>query len=213
MRIAVINEDSQADKHAMICATLKDVVKAHNHEVLSLGMVNEQDSHEINFTEIGIISSILVECNVADFIVSGCGTGQGAMMSCNSFPNLYCGYVNQPLDAYLFAQVNAGNCISMPFAQSFGWGSEINLKYVFERLFEKDFGQGYPEIYASGEKRSRQNFKEEIKGKVSKTVVDAIRSIDKAYLKSILDYAEFKENFMKYHNSCELSVYIKEILA
>ena len=107
MRIAVINEDSQADKHELICSTLADVVSQYGHDVISLGMVNEKDQHEINFTEIGVLASVLIECGIADFVVTGCGTGQGAMMSCNSFPNLYCGYVNQPLDAYLFAQVNA----------------------------------------------------------------------------------------------------------
>lgn len=212
MRIAVINEDSQAEKHEMICSLLKEAVNPKGYEVLSLGMCSESDIHEINYTEIGIIASILIECKIADFIVTGCGTGQGAMMSCNSFPNVYCGYVEQPLDAYLFTQVNAGNCISIPFAQSFGWGSEINLGYVFERLFEKEFGQGYPAIYANGEKNSRLHFKENIKSKISKTVVDAIRSIDKDYLISILDYDAFKEHFIRYHQPCELSIYISDIL-
>ena len=212
MRIAVINEDSQADKHELICSTLADVVSQYGHDVISLGMVNENDQHEINFTEIGVLASVLIECGIADFVATGCGTGQGAMMSCNSFPNLYCGYVNQPLDAYLFAQVNAGNCISMPFAQYFGWGAEINLRYVFERLFEREFGQGYPDIYAKGEARSRANFMNNIKGKISKSTIAALKGLDQEYLKSILDYTEFKENYKKFSSDCELSAYIKELL-
>ena len=55
----------------------------------------------------------------------GCGTGEGAMLACNSFPKVLCGHVTSPLDAYLFSQVNDGNCISMPFAQGFGWGAML----------------------------------------------------------------------------------------
>lgn len=212
MRIAIINEDSQAEKNAVIYAALCEVGSSYGHEVINFGMLHEHDVHEINYTQIGILSSIIIECGLADFVITGCGTGQGAMMSCNAFPNLYCGYVHQPLDAYLFAQVNAGNCISIPFAQSFGWGSEINLRYIFESLFEKPFGGGYPERYAIGEKKSRENFKQEIKERISKSVVDAIQSLRPDYLKSIIQYEIFKEYFKKFHRSCALSEYIKELL-
>lgn len=62
------------------------------------------------------------------------------MLALNSFPGVLCGHVTDPTDAYLFAQVNNGNAVAMPFAQNFGWGAELNLKYTFEKLFSGEFG-------------------------------------------------------------------------
>ena len=161
MKIGLINEDSQADKNAMIFDILKQEAEKKGHTVFNYGMYTEQDSHQINFTQIGILAAVLLHSHAVDFVVTGCGTGQGAMISCNAFADVVCGYVNTPLDAYLFTQVNAGNAVSLPFSQYFGWGAEINLKYVFEKLFAQEFGGGYPQCYAeiySFNKQSRKMF-------------------------------------------------------
>ena len=47
-----------------------------------------------------------LESGAVDFVVTGCGTGQGAMLALNSFPGVLCGHITDPTDAYLFAQVN-----------------------------------------------------------------------------------------------------------
>ena len=57
------------------------------------------------------------------------------MLACNSFPGVICGHVEDALDAYTFAQINDGNAIAIPFAKGFGWGGELNLEYIFEKLF------------------------------------------------------------------------------
>ena len=62
----------------------------------------------------------------------------------NSFPNVLCGHIEDPTDAYLFSQINAGNAVAIGYAKGFGWGSELTLTYIFEKLFESDFGGGYP---------------------------------------------------------------------
>ncbi len=36
----------------------------------------------------------------------------------------------------MFMQINDGNAIALPFAKGFGWGAELNLTYIFEKLFE-----------------------------------------------------------------------------
>lgn len=35
----------------------------------------------------------------------------------------------------MFAQINDGNAIALPFAKGFGWGAELRLQYIFEKLF------------------------------------------------------------------------------
>ena len=135
MKIALINENSQAAKNEMICNTLKSVVEPTGHTVFNYGMYSAEDEHPLTYVQNGILAAVLLNSGAADFVITGCGTGEGAMLACNSFPQVLCGHVESPLDAYLFSQVNDGNCIALPFAENFGWGGELNLTYIFEKLF------------------------------------------------------------------------------
>ena len=45
------------------------------------------------------------------------------MLACNAFPGVLCGHIVDPSDAYMFAQINDGNAIALPFAKGFGWGA------------------------------------------------------------------------------------------
>lgn len=119
MKIALINENSQAAKNAIIEETLKKVVEPMGHEVLNFGMYSQEDDAQLTYVQCGILSAILLNSGAVDFVVTGCGTGEGAMLALNSFPKVLCGHVTSPLDAYLFSQVNDGNAISMPYAQGF----------------------------------------------------------------------------------------------
>lgn len=211
MKIALINEDSQADKNKLIYSVLKEEAEKKGHTVQNYGMYGEKDEHEINYIQLGVIASVLLASEAVDFVVTGCGTGQGAAMSCNAFSNITCGYVNTPLDAYLFTQVNAGNAISMPFGQGFGWGAEINMRYVFEKLFAQEFGAGYPKIYAEGEARSRKAMYTNIKFASQYPVLEAYKNMDTKYLKNILDYKEFKELFFANAKNNEVTGYIKAL--
>ena len=45
MKIALINENSQAAKNALICRTLKSVVEPMGHEVFNYGMYGDTGHH------------------------------------------------------------------------------------------------------------------------------------------------------------------------
>lgn len=212
MKIALINEDSQADKNNLIFDVLTEVARKYGNTVDNYGMFSEADEHQINYTQVGILASILIETGMADFVVTGCGTGQGAMISCNAFRNLVCGYASTPLDAYLFSQINAGNVISIPYAQQFGWGSEVNLKMLFEHLFCQDFGGGYPTRFAEEEKISRVKMCTDIKNRSQKEILESLQSLNQDDLKALLNYNEFKECFASYATDCEVTSYIKNLL-
>ena len=117
MKIALINENSQAAKNALICDTLKSVVEPLGHEVFNYGMYSAEDKEQLTYVQIGILSAILLNSGACDLVITGCGTGEGAMLACNAFPGVLCGHVVDPTDAYQFTQVNNGNAISMPFAR------------------------------------------------------------------------------------------------
>ena len=47
MKIALINENSQAAKNEMICNTLKSVVEPTGHTVFNYGMYSAEDEHPV----------------------------------------------------------------------------------------------------------------------------------------------------------------------
>ena len=147
MRIALIMENSQAAKNDIVYNALKGVAEAKGHTVDNYGMYSAEDKEQLTYVQNGILAAILINSGAADFVVTGCGTGEGAMIALNSFPGVLCGHVVDPSDAYMFMQVNDGNAIALPFAKGFGWGAELNLQYVFEKLFEGEPGGGYPKEY------------------------------------------------------------------
>ena len=49
MKIALINENSQAAKNEMICATLKKVVEPMGHEVFNYGMCGAEDPNSLTY--------------------------------------------------------------------------------------------------------------------------------------------------------------------
>ena len=156
MRIALINENSQAAKNELVLKTLKDVVEPMGHTVDNYGMYTATDEAQLTYVQVGILGAILLNSGAADYVVTGCGTGEGAMLAMNSFPNVICGHVEDPVDAYTFAHVNDGNAVSLPFAKGFGWGGELNLGYIFEKLFGFGHGRGYPKDRVVPEQRNKK---------------------------------------------------------
>ena len=77
MKIALINENSQAAKNEMICATLKSVVEPMGHEVFNYGMYSAEDTHQLTYVQNGILAAVLLNSGAADFVITGCGTGGG----------------------------------------------------------------------------------------------------------------------------------------
>ena len=156
MKIALINENSQAAKNAMIEKALRKVVEPMGHEVYNYGMYAADDEAQLTYVQNGILAAVLLNSGAADYVVTGCGTGEGAMLALNSFPGVICGHIEDALDAYTFAQINDGNAIALPFAKGFGWGGDLNLEYIFEKLLCEESGGGYPKERAVPEKANKK---------------------------------------------------------
>ncbi len=141
MKIAVINETSAADKNEDILAALED----RAHEIINAGMTKTGAQPELTYIHTGLLAALLLKLKRVDLVVGGCGTGQGFLNSVMQYPGVCCGLVQNPLDAWLFGQINGGNCISLALNCGYGWAGNINLKFIFDRLFSLEaFGQGYP---------------------------------------------------------------------
>ncbi len=212
MKIALINENSQASKNEMICNVLKEVVEPMGHEVFNYGMYSAEDANSLTYVQNGILAAVLLNSGAADYIITGCGTGEGAMLALNSFPNVLCGHIVDPSDAYMFAQINDGNAVALPFAKGFGWGAELNLKYMFERLFEGESGQGYPKERVVPEQRNKKIL-DEVKKVTHVDMVTILKNLDQDLVKGALSGEKFQEYFFANCKCDKIAEAVKEILA
>lgn len=194
MRIALINENSQAAKNAVILNALKKTVEPMGHTVDNYGMYAADDEAQLTYVQNGILAAVLLNSGAADYVITGCGTGEGAMLALNSFPGVICGHVEDALDAYTFAQINDGNAIAIPFAKGFGWGGDLNLEYIFEKLFCEESGQGYPKERAVPEKRNKKIL-DEVKKVTYRDLPSILKELDQDLVKGALAGEHFKELF------------------
>ena len=181
MRIALMNENSQAAKNGMIEASLKKVVEPMGHEVVNFGMYTAEDACQLTYVKIGLLACILLETKAVDYVVTGCGTGEGAMLACNSFPGVLCGHLCDPSDGYMFAHINDGNCVALPFAKDFGWGAELKLEMIFQQLFGFGHGQGYPKERVIPEQRNKKIL-DEVKKVTHRKLIEILHDIDQDFL-------------------------------
>lgn len=93
------------------------------HVVDNYGMYSPQDEAQLTYVQVGILAAILLNSGAADYVITGCGTGEGAMLACNSFPGVLCGHVVDPSDAFMFAADQRWQCSSLPLCQRIWLGS------------------------------------------------------------------------------------------
>ena len=168
-------------------------------------------SPRLTYVQCGILAAILLNSGAADFVITGCGTGEGAMLALNSFPGVICGHVEDPVDAYTFAQINDGNAVSMPFAKGFGWGGELNLEYTFEKLFGFGFGKGYPADRVEAE-QSNKKILDGVRAVAFKPLIEILKGIDQNLLKGAIAGEHFQEQFFADCKDPELAAYVKTLL-
>lgn len=194
MKIALINENSQAAKNAVIEQALKNVVEPMGHIVYNYGMYTAEDDAQLTYVQVGILAAVLLNSGAADYVITGCGTGEGAMLALNSFPGVICGHVEDPLDAYTFAQINDGNAIAIPFAKGYGWGGDLNLEYIFEKLYCEESGQGYPRERAVPEQCNKRIL-DDVRAVSLKPLTDILSALPTDLVQGALAGDKFQELF------------------
>ncbi|PWI33751.1 hypothetical protein DI392_09850 [Vibrio albus] len=211
MKIALMMENSQAGKNAMVLNELNVVAEPLGHEVFNVGMSDDND-HHLTYIHLGIMASILLNSKAVDFVVAGCGTGQGAMMSLNAHPGVVCGYCLEPSDAFLFNQINNGNALALAFAKGFGWAGELNVRYMFEKAFTGERGQGYPIERAEPQQRNAAILNT-VKAAVAKDdYLDTLKALDPELVKTAVGGARFQESFFTNCQVPEIAEYVRSLL-
>lgn len=206
MKIGIIQASSQKSKNAIVEQCLRKAVK-DEHEIINFGMY-EDSSQTMSYIEIAVCISLLLESHAVDFIVTGCSSGQGMMLACNSLPGVICGYVETVSDAFLFGRINDGNAVSYPLGLNWGWTAEINLTETFKALFCEPFGQGYPKEDAQRKQKDTRQLKQ-MNQICKKSMPEILTLLDSSLVSAALGYEPVYQYIMKYGHNQELIEYMK----
>jgi hypothetical protein len=155
---------------------------------------------------------VLLNSKAVDFVVTGCGTGQGALMSLNLHPGVVCGYCLEPSDAFLFNQINNGNALSLAFAKGFGWAGELNVRYIFEKAFTGERGQGYPLERAEPQQRNASLLNDVKAAVVKDNFVDSLKAIDQELVKTAVGSERFQKCFFENCQVTEIEEYVRSLV-
>lgn len=212
MKIALIIENSQAAKSSIVHDALKSVAEPLGHQVHHYGMYAAEDKASLTYVMNGLLAGILINAKAADFVVTGCGTGMGSMLACNSMPGVFCGLIADPTDAFLFGQINDGNAIAMPYAKGFGWAAELNLQDCYRKLFEYERGAGYPKERAAIMAKNRGILKE-LKSASCKDMLTVLKSVDQDLLKAAVAGERFEGLFFANAQDAAIADYVRRVRA
>ena len=207
MKIGVIQATSQAKKNKLLYHCTANSVEKHGYEVINFGCY-EDESCSFSYIEIAVMISMLLSSKSIDFVVTGCSSGQGMMIACNSLPDVICGYVENPQDAFLFGRINDGNSVSVPLGLNFGWAGEINLQYTLEKLFEDEFGIGYPPEDADRKKQDTLLLKE-INALTKRNAIDVFKQLDKTLIQKVLKKHNVVEYILEHGRKKEVLEFIR----
>ena len=156
MKIAVVTEVSTKHRNSDVMEALSEF----DHTIYNVGMTGDKDGFELSYIHTSFMTAILLDINAVDFVVGGCGTGQGYAIATNMYPNIFCGLLYDPLEAWLFPQINEGKAVSIPLNKQYGWAGEYNLRFIFRALFSAPAGGGYPPERYEPQKLFRNKLKE-----------------------------------------------------
>ena len=191
MKIAVITEGSTKHHNADVMKALEGM----GHEVFNLGMKNVDGEPDLTYMETGLMTAIALNLKAVDFVVGGCGTGQGYMNAVLQYPGVFCGLIMDPVEAFLYSQVNAGNCISLQLNKGYGGiGGDLNVKYILEKLFNDTYGQGYPAARKAVQVDARKRL-ETLSQQSHRPMTEILKTIDPQLIRCTLDFPGVKEFF------------------
>ena len=207
MKIAVIQASSQSQKNGLLYGTVKKYVS--DSEVINFGCFGNEEQ-KYSYIEISILVGLLLSSKAVDFVVTGCSSGQGMMLACNNMPGVLCGYIPTPMDAYLFAQINDGNAVSLPLGEEYTWTGEENLDKTIAKLFSEPFGQGYPKSEAERKLEDTKLLKN-IRNASQIKMTDLLKTLEKPLLDKVLSKKDVVEYVLENSRDEELSLLINEL--
>jgi len=107
------------------------------------------------------------------------------------YPGVFCGHLLTPLDAFLFARINAGNCISLALNQGYGWAGEVNLRMIFDALFTSETGAGYPPQRSEPQLQARALLKQ-VSSATHRPMLEILQALPENVVRPALTFPAFR---------------------
>lgn len=202
MRIGIIQGTTQIEKNDMLYRCTKNAVSKYGYEVINFGVTSDEEE-KYSYTEIAFLIALLINSNAIDFVITGCSSEQGMNLACNALPGLLSGFVQNPQDAFLFGRINDGNVASFSLGLGFGWLGELNLQYTLEKLFEGEFGIGYPEDVAE-RKKVETNIVKNFNLICKKSILDVMQALDENFIKKVMSKKDVIQFILNHSKEQEL---------
>jgi ribose 5-phosphate isomerase RpiB len=203
MKIAVVTDTSTAAKNKAVMDALGAVCKTH--EVFNVGMKGAEGEKELLIYETGFLTALLLNLKCVDFVIGGCGTGQGYFNCAVQFPGVTCGLILEAVDAWVYPRINSGNCVSLALNKGYGWAAEKNLEFIFEKLFTADFGAGYPVARKEPQKKIREKLAL-VSECAHKDFAEIIKTIDGEIFNNVAQFPGVLD-FIKSHSADKGAAY------
>ena len=188
MLVAVINEVSACGKNPDILAALSEFPDIM---VVNAGMARPDEEPSLTYIHTGLMAGLMLNAGACDLVIGGCGTGQGFLNSAMQYPGVFCGLIESPLDAWLFSQINGGNCVSLALNKGYGWAGDVSLRLIFRELFRDAPGAGYPPARAASQKESREALRR-VSAAAHKPMDEILAALDPAILETVGRSARFQ---------------------
>ncbi len=211
MRIGVIQASSQRGMNAALYRGVQEAVRRNGRgdTVINYG-VTEDENLSCSYVETAVSISLLLESGTVDFVVTGCTSGQGMMLACNSLPSVMCGFAGNPEDAYFFGRINHGNALSLPLGRCGGWMGTYALQCTLDRLFEGEFGCGYPPEDAARRKGDALRVRE-LMDITRRSLPEVLRRCDRTWVRHVLERQRVWEDVLVYGQNREMIELIRKM--
>lgn len=208
MKIGLIQASSQKEKNKTLEHYLNAAINSDD-QLINFGIYPNSNTN-LSYVQVFLAIALLINSKSLDFIVTGCTSGQGMMLACNTFPNIQCGYLPTPQDAFLFSHINNGNVISFPLGLNWGWSGEINFSETMKALFKQPWGTGYPPSQASRKVKNTTEVKE-FNQLNKKSMTSILPSVDSDLLVPVLKYEPVYNFIIQNGKDTELVNLIKKL--
>lgn len=209
MKIGIIQATSQKEKNGILERCVRQAVADKGFEVHNFGIYGEEN-RTYSYVQIALCISMLLESRAVDFVVTGCSSGQGMMLACNSLPGVLCGYAQTVTDAYLFGRINDGNAISYPLGMNWGWAAEVNLVQTMKVLFGEPMGTGYPKEEAERKRRDTEILKS-FGTACKKSLAEVLPVLDRGFVQSTLQYEAVFDYIIKNGTDNDLKLKMEKL--
>lgn len=208
MKVGIIQATSQKSKNKILEESTKQAISSQD-KVINFGIFPKEETN-LSYVQVSLAIALLINSKAIDFIISGCSSGQGMMLACNTFPNVQCGYLPTAEDAFLFAQINNGNVASLPLGLNWGWCGELKCKEIISALFREKMGQGYP---AQDAKRKLTNTKQvkTLNNICKKSFIHVLSEIPSEILVPVLNYSPVYDYILENGVNQDLITLIKSM--